>query len=79
MGKNEARMIKYLWCEGRVLHTYRRLAEIYYAPDDPGYGNQMYGEDLVKEAATTLEEDYSQWCEILEGSLANLRATREIK
>ena len=69
-------MIKYLWCEGRILHTFRRLAEIYYAPDENGHGNQIFGEDLVKEAAATLGEDYFQWCEMLEGALANLRAKR---
>jgi len=34
--------------------TYRRLAEIYYPIDHNGHGNQLYGEDLCKEACGAL-------------------------
>jgi hypothetical protein len=47
---NEARLIREL----KKRCTYRALAEIYYSKDDLEYGNQLYGEDLCKEALEIL-------------------------
>lgn len=55
----EARMIRAL----KRRCTYRYLAEVFYPPEDPGHGNQGYGEDLCKEALEVLYpgESVSLW------------------
>jgi hypothetical protein len=50
MTAHEARLIREL----KKRCTYRRLAEIFYAEGELGYGVQGYGEDLCKEALEVL-------------------------
>lgn len=38
--------------------TYRRLAEIYYEPNENEYGNQIFGTDLCYEACAALGIDW---------------------
>lgn len=47
---NEARLIRAI----KRRATYRALAEIYYPKDHPGHGNQLFGEDLCREALDAL-------------------------
>jgi len=47
---HEARMIREL----RRGHTWRALAHVYYPKGHPGHGNQLYGNDLTREAAKIL-------------------------
>ena len=53
---NEARMIR----EIKRRCTYRRLAEIYYPEKSNGHGNQMFGQDLCREACDTLGIDWQR-------------------
>jgi len=41
--------------------TYRRLAEIYYPKDHPGYGNQGWGEELCREALKVIYPNDDVW------------------
>lgn len=50
MTEFEARMI----CELRKRYSLRALAEAYYPPNHPGHGNQLDGDELIKEATDLL-------------------------
>lgn len=47
---NEARLIR----EIKKSCTYRYLAEVYYPKDVRGHGNQLFGQDLCREALEIL-------------------------
>lgn len=51
----EARLIR----EIKKRATYRRLTEIYYSKKEPGYGNQLFGQDLCHEALNLLYPGFS--------------------
>lgn len=40
--------------------TYRRIAEIYFSPQDPGYGNQGFGDELCFQAFKILYPEISK-------------------
>lgn len=50
MTKREARLIRAL----KKRATYRGLTEVYYSPNEVGYGSQSYGEDLCVKAFKVL-------------------------
>jgi hypothetical protein len=56
MTKSEARMIRFI----KRRATYRALAEIYYEPKHPYYGNQLFGSDLCLEAFKVLYPRYKK-------------------
>ncbi len=60
MSINEARLIRYLKT-GRVMHSWRRMAQIYYPIDQDWHGNQLAGKELCKDAAEVLGENYMDW------------------